>query len=677
MCVVSAPCALCEKCVARFLAQFVGVWATSRLCGTPPPSYIVLHIGDSDMRRLLLLLLLPLFTTMAQTRVDGAVEGDARPWTRWWWYADSIHAADTRAQLQWLRDQGFGGVEVAFVYPPGGDTSHARLPWLGAAWSAAVATAARQCDSLGLGFDATFGTLWPFGDSTVPPEDASMQFGDSVASARMRLTWEHPRRGRVLNHLDREAFGRYARRMGDALEAALRERQRGLFCDSWEVETRRLWTRGFERRFLERYGYDIVPMMDSVYRPGFADVHYDYMALLSDMVLDEFYRPFTAFAHARGARTRAQCGGAPVDLIEAFRAVDIPESEALLFAPAFSRIASSAATLNGARLVSAESFTCMYGWKGWPGPGPMQGRERIEDARLVADALFAQGVNMLYWHGMPYNPPGRDSMFYASVHVSPMSAWAPRLAGFNSYIETVQRHLRRGRNYTDVAVYLPTEDAWMGVELPDSLKLPWAWGQYEMRYNRVPETLAGRQPLWVNSAALEQGSVRDGVLRLGDAVFRSLLVDANWLDARALRALLRVARQGLVVCMLREPRQPGRARDAAWSELLRQLLAEAAVTHSIEQLPGSELIEGDGLPPFWCRVDGDELVLFFAHPATVDVAYPLRHGQGLESGEEVRDVLLRWNGHELATRLRFLAGQSLLLRLSADGRLRHIPLPTP
>jgi len=613
----------------------------------------------------------------AQPRIDDAIVRDARPWTRWWWFADSIHAADTRAQLQWLRDRGFGGVEVAFVYPPGGDTSHARLPWLSAAWSEAVATAARQCDSLGLGFDATFGTLWPFGDSAVPPDDASMQFGDSVAPARMRLTWEHPRRGRVLNHLDRAAFGRYARRIGDALEAALRERQRGLFCDSWEVETRRLWTRGFERRFLERYGYNIVPMMDSVYRPGFEAVHYDYMALLSDMVLDEFYRPFTAFAHAHGARTRAQCGGAPVDLIEAFRAVDIPESEALLFAPAFSRIASSAATLNGARLVSAESFTCMYGWKGWPGPGPFQGRERIEDARLVADALFAQGVNMVYWPGTPFNPPGRDSMFYASVHVSPKSAWAPRLAGFNSYIETVQRHLRRGRNYTDVAVYLPTEDAWMGVELPDSLKLPWAWGEYEMRYNRVPETLAGRQPLWVNTVAMEEGLVRDGSLRVGDAEFRSLLVDARWLDARTLRAILRVARQGLPVCLLRAPRQPGRALDAEWSTLLRELETERALLRSIDQLPGAALLEGETLPPFWCREDGDELVLFFAHPATADIAYPLRYGQGLEYGEEIRDVLLRWNGREIATRLRFPAGQSLLLRVNADGLVQPIPLPTP
>ena len=45
----------------------------------------------------------------------------ARPYTRWWWFADVIQPSDVRAQLDWMKANGFGGVEIAFVYPLHGD----------------------------------------------------------------------------------------------------------------------------------------------------------------------------------------------------------------------------------------------------------------------------------------------------------------------------------------------------------------------------------------------------------------------------------------------------------------------------------------------------------------------------------------------------------------------------
>ncbi|GAB1372638.1 hypothetical protein MASR1M45_27010 [Candidatus Kapaibacterium sp.] len=40
-----------------------------------------------------------------------------KPYTRYWWFASKISEDDVRYNLNWLRDHGFGGVELAWVYP--------------------------------------------------------------------------------------------------------------------------------------------------------------------------------------------------------------------------------------------------------------------------------------------------------------------------------------------------------------------------------------------------------------------------------------------------------------------------------------------------------------------------------------------------------------------------------
>lgn len=98
---------------------------------------------------------------------------DSCPWTRWWWFASVIEKPAIINNLKWLKDSGFGGVEIAWVYPVNRmkkDTIHytPRQDWLSPAWTEVVAFAKQSADSLGLGCDFTFGSLWPVGDSKVP-----------------------------------------------------------------------------------------------------------------------------------------------------------------------------------------------------------------------------------------------------------------------------------------------------------------------------------------------------------------------------------------------------------------------------------------------------------------------------------------------------------------------------
>ena len=406
------------------------------------------------MKRLLntFIIITIVFAACYSQQNDKGYYNTSRPYTRWWWFASVIDTNDVKYQLDWLAENGFGGTEIAWVYPYGTDSLAPRQEWLSPEWSSVVAFAKRYSDKLGLGCDFTFGTLWPFGDSYIPPGEGQLHYGDTTAPLRRRITWEHPKKFRTLNHMDKGALVNYSARVGGALAEALKGRKSALFCDSWEVDTRKIWTKGFDGRFMKAYGYDIKPFMDSLYTKGHEGIFYDYMKLVSEYVLDEFYRPFTEISNKLGGFSRAQCGGSPTDLLTAFSLVDVPESEAILYEPNFSRIPASAAVLSSKNIVSAETFTCIYGWKRWPGPGPYQKQEQTADLKLVADALFANGVNHIFWHGMPFNGNGDTNIFYASVHVGENSSLTPELPQFNKYMEIVCSYMRKGRNYTDIAV---------------------------------------------------------------------------------------------------------------------------------------------------------------------------------------------------------------------------------
>ena len=55
---------------------------------------------------------------------------NAKPYTRWWWFASEIKQEDIKQQLDWLKDKHFGGVEIAFIYPVNRDPKADRIPWL-------------------------------------------------------------------------------------------------------------------------------------------------------------------------------------------------------------------------------------------------------------------------------------------------------------------------------------------------------------------------------------------------------------------------------------------------------------------------------------------------------------------------------------------------------------------
>jgi len=247
-----------------------------------------------------------------------------------------------------------------------------------------------------------------------------------------------------VNHLSSKALQNYAAGMAPAFKGALEGPiTSALFCDSWEIDKSRLWADSLWNTFKERYGYvlrDVLHRIDDD-----PQIRYDYHKLVGETVVQEFYAAFTEICYKLGAHSRAQCHGSPTDLLSAYASVDIPETESILDSPHFSRIPGSAAALAEKPALSCESFTCLYGF-----PSHMRCKEQAADLKLLADGLFAQGVNQILWHGMPYNPPSEVDRceFYASVHVGPNSAFADQLPAYNGYLTMVSEILKRGQTLT-------------------------------------------------------------------------------------------------------------------------------------------------------------------------------------------------------------------------------------
>jgi hypothetical protein len=601
--------------------------------------------------------------------------GSSKPYTRWWWLAGPFEHNAICAQLGWLKSNGFGGVELAWLWPSWMGNAKPGIGWLGPEWSQLVAFTKAEADRRGLGCDFTFGSCWPFGGSAVGPEHAALTF-DGVSYQRLRGSWEdgHDADLYVLNHLSGAALRHYANALLPAFARGLGGSTSALFCDSLEIDTRRIWDGALWDRFRARFGYRLEAVKNQI--DDDPDLRYDYWTIIADTILHEFYEEFAAICRENGAYSRVQCHGAPTDLLSAYAAVDIPESECVLFNPTFSRIPASAAALAGKPVVSAETFTCIYGFISPRNLEPVRywRKEQVADLKLLADAVFAQGINQVVWHGMPFNGPGGKNEFYASVHVGPDAAFAQELPAFNAYLERVSSFMKLGRTESRLAIYLPNEDNRRLDRIPDKERTPGAVYRWEMRHVVVPRVTEGYAPLWISAAFLSQGRVADGLLCVGECAFSALLIDVDWLDGDALADMVRLAEAGLVIILARRPHAPGKRPRSDYALLLEQLTSHPNVVNGLAAAGISPLVSGHDLPPFWARRTAQSLYLFFAHPKAREVQYPMRYGQSLCRERIVRRIMIHRAGKALAVDLVFDAYQSVLLRVSQTDDVRFIDI---
>jgi len=622
---------------------------------------------------ILIVIAVILTSTFALAEKPDLSKISTKPYARYWWFASEIQQEDVRYNLNWLKDNGFGGVELAWVYPlnrfnPEDTTYTPRQEWLSPEWQSIVKYTIKYADSIGLGCDMTFGTLWPFGDTEVTFDQATQKFGEPDWRQEIRLSWQHPKVGYVVDHLNSANYLPYFNRLLDSFPRPETKIPQSYFIDSWEVHTEKLWTENFEEQFSSRFGYDITQYMDDIYNPLNKYYLYDYMSLISDKVL-EFYRLFDSELNRNGVLSRGQVSGAPCDLISGYALMDIPEGESMLFEPEFCAIPASAGLLAEKPLVSSETFTCIYGW-----PRDYLREEQTADLKLVADALFANGINHIIWHGKAHNPQGVDTVnFYATTHLGPTGNLASEIPKFNKYLETVSDYMRRGKTYGKVAVYLPTEDSWVGGIMPKDKQFRWAWGYYEMRYVYFPDELKGYAPIWVNLEFLDKATISaGGQLVIAGTAFDFLYIDARYLDYAVIKRLKQLAEAGAKIVLKQTPRNPSAQKQEYYDELVEAIISSENVNNKIP-FDIKPFISGEQIPNYWSRIDGEILYIFFANPLAERLKFPMGYGQSLNNKTENIDISINYNSKIYREKLVFKPYQSLLYKIE-KGKLKQIDI---
>lgn len=481
-----------------------------------------------------------------QKAVWPSVKKETKPWTRWWWMGSAVDSAGITNALSTYNAVGFGGVEIAPIYGAKGFESK-YVDFLSPQWMRLLNITTRQASRLHMGVDLTTGTGWPFGGPQIDlkhaaakmevkvlrqyidlrlPDKIDTGIGNLQALVAYKgagpepildkvkdgtLHWEHSAgnisvyalysshtkqkvkraapggEGYTLDHLSGEAVQLYLHRFDSAFHGQAPD-IRAFYNDSYEVYGAD-WTPSFLPEFKRRRGYDLTRFIREFTSSGNSDtiarVKSDYRETMAELLLDNFTKPWTQWAHDYHRITKNQAHGSPGNLIDLYATVDIPECETFGSTyfpipglrrdsadirnvspdPIMMQFATSAGHIAGHPLISSETFTWLT----------EHFKTSLSQCKPEVEQAFLAGVNHVFYHGTTYSPqdvPFPGWLFYASVNFVPANSWWSHLPGLNEYITRVQSVLQAGKPDNDLMVYWPVYDIWNdaeGMEMPLSV----------------------------------------------------------------------------------------------------------------------------------------------------------------------------------------------------------------
>ena len=411
--------------------------------------------------------------------------------------------------------------------------------------------------------------------------------------------------GYVLDHFSRQATELFLRAAGDRTLQALREVAdppfNSIFCDSLEVYGAD-WTPSFLQEFRRRRGYDLSPYLPCLVQdagPLTPHVRYDYHLTLSELILEDFFRPLTQWVERNGMQARIQAHGAFGDVMRAYGLAGIPEGENIFGGDRYvvnlhhRRLASSAAHVYGKPLVSAETYT----WLRMP-----LFLVTLEMMKAATDATFLDGINHIVNHGYPYSPPQAGEpgwVFYASTLANHNNTWWRHYPHLARYVQRASSVLRQGIAVNPVGVYLPLADVFakygsgglhIDVELEEHLGTEF--------FNALRR--AGYDFDLLNDHALaELAKVDEGKLRVGTGVYSAVVLPGvRFILPESLERLVEFVESGGLVLFL------GQVPDAA-PGLMEEEARTARVRAAIGRLlpdgtpePGRPVAVGKGAAGF-------------------------------------------------------------------------------
>jgi len=431
---------------------------------------------------------------------------DSRIMMRWWWFGPAVTTVELEREMRLMKEGGIGGFEVQPVYPLTLDDPARglrNLTYLSPEFLDALRFTGEKARELNLRMDLTLGSGWPYGgphillskaaarlrvervsapanSANVPPPH--MEEGDTLVARTetgadphkvvLYFIASHTRQtvkraavgaeGLVLDHYDRSSLGLHLKSVAEPMLKALANTPpRAIFSDSLEVYNSD-WTPKFLVEFSKRRGYDLTPHLRALIEETAesAAIRHDWARTLTELLDHEYLMPLREWAHEHKTLLRSQTYGIPPASLSSNVQVDLPEGEGSDWRQfSTTRWASSASHLYGRPVTSSETWTWLH--------SPAF-RATPLDMKAEADRHFLEGINQLIGHGWPYSPPSAGNpgwSFYAAAVFSEHNPWWIVMPDIAAYLQRVSFILRQGRPANDVAIYLPTDDAWASFTL--------------------------------------------------------------------------------------------------------------------------------------------------------------------------------------------------------------------
>ena len=266
--------------------------------------------------------------------------------------------------------------------------------------------------------------------------------------------------GYVLDPFSHDAVATHLRAVGEPLLSAFGSTPPyAIFSDSLEAFGAD-WTPSLPAEFQKRRGYDLIPHLPELVAggtPAAETVRHDYGRTLTELVNENYLTQINDWATAHNTRFRSQTYGEPAVSFSSQNLVGLAEGENPSWR-AFStlRWATSANHVFNHNVTSGETFTWLH--------SPVF-RATPLDMKAEVDIDFLSGENLIFCHGWPYSAPVGEVpepgwSLYAAAVFNDHNPWHPVMPSVTAYIARISQLLRQGQPANQVAILLPTDDAW-------------------------------------------------------------------------------------------------------------------------------------------------------------------------------------------------------------------------
>lgn len=236
-----------------------------------------------------------------------------------------------------------------------------------------------------------------------------------------------------------------------------------ILVDSYEVMQQN-WTKGFEKEFENRMGYDLTNYLPALTGRVVTDLDvserflWDFRRVIADLMTENYYQHFADLCHRHDLVMSCEPYGRPGNLDELAVAdvADIPMGEWWARSPAglfhsSSKLAASAAHTNGRAVVGAEAFTA--------GRATAAFIQHPYNLKAQGDYFFCQGVNRVIFHTFVHQPWGDDVL--PGMTMGPWgfqnnrnNTWYQQGKAWNDYLARSQYLLQQGDFQADICYYM-------------------------------------------------------------------------------------------------------------------------------------------------------------------------------------------------------------------------------